>query len=177
MNYSMSFEDTTLCSDFYAWFLQTSIMYLTNKYMSWWGFKWFDFWKETRQTHETGGTGDSVGEGRCASSCARNVSKVMLTRRVTYTRWRRFRGKCNVFCGFQNLNLWLKCHVSTIVCLTKNHHTKIAFVVGIDGWKRRETYWTNSFLEDHPLVTSQWKTFETVLSAVGRNQCINIPEN
>jgi hypothetical protein len=105
---------------------------------SWLGLTWLDCWNETRQTHETGGTGDSWGEGARASSCARNVSQVKLTRRVIYTRWRRFKGKCSVFCGLQNLNLWLKCDVSTVVCLMKNHHTKILFVVGIESWKRRE---------------------------------------
>jgi hypothetical protein len=29
-----------------------------------------------------------------------------------------------------------------------------------------EAYYTNSVVEDHPLVTIRWKTFETVLSSV-----------
>jgi hypothetical protein len=37
---------------------------------------------------EVSGTGDSSGAGGRASSCARNVSKVTLTRRVIYGRWR-----------------------------------------------------------------------------------------
>jgi hypothetical protein len=46
-----------------------------------------------RQTHqvfhfEVGGTGISGAEGGRASSSARNVSKVTLTRRVIYRRWR-----------------------------------------------------------------------------------------
>jgi hypothetical protein len=46
-----------------------------------------------RQTHqvfhiEVGVPGDSGGEGGRASSCARNVSKVTLTRRVIYRGWR-----------------------------------------------------------------------------------------
>jgi hypothetical protein len=41
------------------------------------------------------------------------------TRRVIYTRWRRSKRKCRVFCGLQNLNPWLKCNVSTVVCFNE----------------------------------------------------------
>jgi hypothetical protein len=100
-----------------------------------------------------------------------------LTRGVVYTRWRRFKGKCSVFCGLQNWNLWLKCDVSTTACLMKNHHTKISFVAAMRSWKRCEADWTKGVLGDHPLVTSRWKTFERVLSAIQRNQCIKVLEN
>jgi hypothetical protein len=74
---------------------------------------------------------------------------------AAYPRWRSHaewftqagvgsKDKGTVFCGLQNFNLWLKCDVS--------HRTKIAFVVGLDSWKRCESYWTNGVLEDRPLT-------------------------
>jgi hypothetical protein len=58
---------------------------------------------------------DNGWEWKKARSFTHNASK------VTLTRWWRSKGKCSVFCGLQNLNLWLKCDMSTITCLTKNH--------------------------------------------------------
>jgi hypothetical protein len=107
--------------------------------------------------------------------------------RVTYSRWRSLAewytedGDCSkesavLFVARKILICDSKYDVSTVVCLTKNHHTKVTFVAGRDSWKRREVYWTDSVQEDHPLVTSRWTTYQTVSSTVRRNQCVNKPE-